>query len=192
MTRIILASGSPRRRELLERYNLNINVIESNINEKINFGETPEQIAMSLALQKALYVSKDYPDDIVIGADTIVVNMGQILGKPMNDEDAYIMLKNLSGRTHYVITGISILSINSNIKIIDYESTLVKFKDLSDGRINNYIKSGEPMDKAGSYDIQGLGAILVENIDGCYSNVVGLPLSKIDYLLSRFFNLNIM
>ena len=189
---IVLASASPRRKELLERLNIHPIIAQKNIVEKINSGELPEVVVMSLAFKKALAISMSYPDDIVIGADTIVVNDGVILGKPNDDDEAYKMLKNLSSKSHKVITGISILSQSKGIKIIDYESTIVKFRELSDRQIKNYILTKEPLDKAGSYGIQGLGAVFVEKIDGCYFNVVGLPLSKLDNLLRKFFDYNII
>lgn len=192
MNRIILASGSPRRKELLERYGLELKVVNSDIIEKFNIGETPEQISMALAFSKAISVSKSFSDDIVIGADTIVVYNNYILGKPKNDEDAFNILSMLSGNVHEVITGIAIIRAGTNQKIIDYERTRVKFNNLTPERIKNYIISEESFDKAGAYGIQGLGAILVEKIDGCYSNVVGLPLSKIDFLLGSYFNFNIL
>lgn len=190
--KIILASGSPRRKEMLERFNLDPVIIKSNIVEKIDIGQEPIQIAMSLAFEKAHQVSNSFRDDIVIGADTIVVSEGVILGKPKDEEDAFKMLKSLSSKTHEVITGICIIDQSNDLKFVDYESTKVKFKPISDRLIRSYLYTGEYKDKAGSYAIQGKGAVLVEKINGCYSNVVGLPLSKLDYLLSRFFNLNIL
>lgn len=190
--KIILASGSPRRKEMLERFNLDPVIIKSNIVEKIDIGQEPIQIAMSLAFEKAHQVSNSFRDDLVIGADTIVVSEGVILGKPKDEEDAFKMLKSLSSKTHEVITGICIIDQSNDLKFVDYESTKVKFKPISDRLIRSYLYTGEYKDKAGSYAIQGKGAVLVEKINGCYSNVVGLPLSKLDYLLSRFFNLNIL
>lgn len=192
MERVILASASPRRKEILERYNLEVIISPSNIIEKLNKDENPEQIAMTLAINKALNVSIKFTDDLVIGADTIVVHQGIILGKPKDNEDAYRMLTRLSGRTHHVITGVAIVKLSSNLKIIDYETTKVKFRNLSSDTILKYIRLGESLDKAGAYGIQGLGAILVEKIDGCYSNVVGLPLAKIDNLLQRYLDFKIL
>lgn len=190
--KIILASGSPRRKEMLERFNLEPVIIKSNIDEKIFIDQEPIQIAMSLAFEKAYEVSNSFMDDLVIGADTIVVNDGLILGKPKDEEDAFNMLRSLSSKTHEVITGISLIDKSRDLKFVDYECTQVKFKYLSDRLIKTYLNTGEYKDKAGSYGIQGKGAVLVEKINGCYSNVVGLPLSKLDYLLSRYFNLNIL
>ena len=192
MERVILASASPRRKEILERYNLEVIISPSSIIEKLNKDENPEQIAMTLALNKALNVSIKFTDDLVIGADTIVVHQGTILGKPKDNEDAYRILTRLSGSTHHVITGVAIVKLSSNLKIIDYETTKVKFRNLSSDTILKYIRSEEPLDKAGAYGIQGLGAILVEKIDGCYFNVVGLPLAKIDNLLQRYLDFKIL
>lgn len=193
MDKIILASSSPRRKELLEKYSLNPTIFEPGIEEIQVVGETPIQIAMSLSFEKAYWVSSHFKnDEIIIGADTIVVSGNEVLGKPKDQEDAFRMLSLLSGKEHNVITGISIIRANSNIKIVDYESTKVKFRKLSKAQINRYISTLEPMDKAGAYGIQGYGEILVEKIEGCYSNVVGLPLGKLDYLLNRFFNIRIL
>lgn len=177
---------------MLERFNLEPVIIKSNIDEKIFKDQEPIQIAMSLAFEKAYEVSNSFMDDLVIGADTIVVNDGLILGKPKDEEDAFNMFRSLSSKTHEVITGISLIDKSRDLKFVDYECTQVKFKYLSDRLIKTYLNTGEYKDKAGSYGIQGKGAVLVEKINGCYSNVVGLPLSKLDYLLSRYFNLNIL
>lgn len=193
MSKIILASSSPRRRELLERYNLNPTIFKPEVEEKEAIGENPIQIAMSLAFEKAYWVSEKFNDDeIIIGADTIVVYDNEILGKPRDTKDAFRTLNLLSGKTHFVITGLSIIKANSSLKIVDYEKTKVKFRKLSEGQINRYIETKEPMDKAGAYGIQGYGEILVKGIEGCYSNVVGLPLGKLDYLLDKFFNMKIL
>lgn len=192
MEKIVLASNSPRRKEMFERFNINPIIMGSDIIEKINIGETKEQIAMSLALSKALSIFSKFEDEIIIGADTIVVYNNLILGKPKDEEDAFKMLSMLSGKTHEVITGFALLKAGTNIKIVDFEKTLVKFKHLDADTIYKYINTMEPMDKAGAYGIQGLGAILVEKIDGCYLNVVGLPLSKIDSLFKKHFDINIL
>lgn len=193
MNKIVLASSSPRRIEILTKFGLNPTVLKAEIEEKISNGEKPEIVVMGLALGKALSVSKDLEKDrIIIAADTIVVLDNKILGKPSDEEEAYNMLHSLSGKEHKVITGLSIIKVQSNIKIVDYETTYVKFRDLSKEKINNYIKTKEPMDKAGAYGIQGLGEILVEEIKGSYSNVVGLPIGKLDFLLSKFFGIKII
>lgn len=193
MNKIILASSSPRRKELLERYNLNPTIFKPEVEEKEGLGENPIQIAMSLAFEKAYWVSDHFNnDEIIIGADTIVVYENEILGKPKDKEDAFRTLSLLSGKTHFVITGVSIIKANSSLKVVDYEKTKVEFRKLSESQINRYIETKEPMDKAGAYGIQGYGEILVKGIEGCYSNVVGLPLGKLDYLLDRFFNMKIL
>lgn len=190
MNKIILASASPRRYDLLKSYDIDIEVITSDIKETIQGDEKPEQLAMALAFEKAYSISLDRLDEIVLGADTIVVLEDKILGKPKDREDAFKILSSLSGKTHRVITGISI--IKGNIKIVDYESTSVTFRNLNEDQILKYIDTEEPMDKAGAYGIQGYGKILVESINGCYSNVVGLPIVKTDYLLTRFFDIQIL
>ncbi|NLV89838.1 MAG: septum formation protein Maf [Tissierellia bacterium] len=193
MEKIILASSSPRRIEFLKKYNLNPIVVKAEIQERTVEGEKPEQIAMSLAFEKAFWVSNQFNNgEIIIGADTIVVYKDEILGKPKDKEDAFRMLKALSGEEHSVITGICIIKANTNIKIVDYEQTLVKFRELTDEKILNYIGTNEPMDKAGAYGIQGFGEILVDKIMGSYSNVVGLPIGKLDYILNKYFNINML
>lgn len=193
MEKIILASSSPRRIEFLQKYNLNPVIVKAEIQEKTMEGERPEQIAMALAFEKASWVSNKFKDgEIIIGADTIVVFEDEILGKPKDEDDAFRMLKTLNGKEHRVITGICIIKANTNIKLIDFESTLVKFRKLTDEKILNYIHTNEPMDKAGAYGIQGFGQILVEKIDGCYSNVVGLPIGKLDNILNKYFNINML
>lgn len=193
MSKIILASSSPRRKELLERYNLDPMIFKPEVEEKELARENPIQIAMSLAFEKAFWVSNHFEnEEIIVGADTIVVYKNEVLGKPKDVEDAFKILNLLSGKTHYVITGVSIIKANSNLKVIDYEKTKVEFRKLSEDQINRYIETMEPMDKAGAYGIQGYGEILVKGIEGCYSNVVGLPLGKLDYLLDKFFNMKIL
>ena len=192
MGNIILASSSPRRKELLSKYNLNIEIFPADIDEFYHKNDSPEQIAMSLALKKALWVEKHFKEGIIISADTIVILGDEILNKPRDEKDAFCMLKALSGKEHKVITGISIIKAKSNLKIVDFETTIVKFRNISDNKIIRYIKTKEPMDKAGAYGIQGYGEVLVERLNGSYSNVVGLPLGKLDFLLNKFFNIKIL
>lgn len=193
MEKIILASSSPRRKELLQKFDLEPIIVKPSIEEKISPDEKLEQIAMALAFQKANQVGSKYSQgEIIIGADTIVAYKDKILGKPKNKLDAKQMLEFLSGKEHEVITGISILKANTNIKIIDYEKTVVKFRKMNQEKIENYIKTEEYIDKAGSYGIQGLGGVLVEGINGCYFNVVGLPLYKLDSLLGKYFDINLL
>lgn len=193
MNRIVLASSSKRRIELLEQYDLEIEVFSTNIDEIQRKFESAAQVAMSLSFQKALYASKFFENgEVILGADTLVSLGDKILGKPESEEDAFNMLSLLSGKEHRVITGISIIKSNSTKKIIDYESTRVKFRTLDKRQILKYIDTSEPMDKAGGYGIQGYGKILVEKIYGSYTNVVGLPLIRVDKLLSRFFDIKIL
>lgn len=193
MDTIVLASSSPRRRDLLLKYKLRPIIEEPQIEEKIYLDEAPEQVAMALSFEKVVQVANKFNnEEIIIGADTIVACDGLILGKPKNEYEGKEMIKFLSNREHQVITGISIMRSNCNIKIIDYESTIVKFRKLSDKKIQKYIESNEYIDKAGGYGIQGLGSILVEYINGCYFNVVGLPIYKLDTLLERYFNINLL
>ena len=181
---IILASSSPRRKEILQMFNLEFNVHPSNIDENINI-KNPYEFVQSLSYNKAKDVSDKNPDSLVIGCDTIVHINDKILGKPVNEEDAFSMLKLLSGKCHEVATGISLVCKNKNINLTSHEITKVYFNNLSDEEILSYIKTGEPLDKAGSYGIQGLASVFVEKIDGCYFNVVGLPTSKLYNLLGR-------
>jgi septum formation protein len=193
MNTIVLASSSPRRKELLRKYNIKPIIIKSSIQEKVFTNETSEQIAMALAFEKSYQVSTQFNQgEIIIGADTVVACDDKILGKPKDEEDAKNILRFLSDREHEVITGISIIKSNSNVKIIDYEKTIVKFRKLDDKKIENYIKTNEYIDKAGAYGIQGIGGILVEKIYGCYFNVVGLPLYKLDILLEKYFNVQLL
>lgn len=193
MNNIVLASGSPRRKELLEKFNIAPIVVKSAIHEKISIYETPEQIAMALAFEKANQVAGKFSKgEIIIGADTLVTYEGKILGKPNNEKDAINMLKLLSDKEHQVITGLSILRANTNIKVIDYEKTYVKFRKLDELIIKSYIDTKEYVDKAGAYGIQGIGGILIKWINGCYFNVVGLPLYKLDILLDKHFDISLL
>lgn len=185
MNDFILASSSPRRIEILKTLNLSFDVIPSNYEEIIT-KKSPNELVCEFARAKAMDVAIRAPKDkLVIAADTIVFKDDEILGKPKSKNDAFRMLKKLSGSSHSVLTGICILDTNSNTMLEDYEETIVYFKDLSDDEINTYIDSKEPLDKAGAYGIQGLGSIFVKKIDGCYFNVVGLPVFKLNILLGK-------
>lgn len=192
MKKIILASASPRRRELLAQLGIVPIVYASSVTERILPGEIPEVAAMSLAFQKAVDAEGRYKEGLIIAADTIVVLKGRIMGKPSNRAEAFDMLKNLSGKTHEVITGFAIIDPESGTKVVDYEKTLVRFRVLDEDRINAYIESGECEDKAGSYGIQGKGALLVDKIEGCYFNIVGLPLSKVGSYFDSIFGINLL
>ncbi|MBE0069593.1 Maf family protein [Thermoanaerobacterium thermosaccharolyticum] len=190
--KIVLASNSPRRREILSNIGLDFDVIPSNIAEETK-EEEPENIVMDLSRKKALCVAEKLDDDsIVIGADTVVVIDGEILGKPTDKGEAFSMLRKLSGRWHKVYTGVSVVSLRNRKLINDYESTDVYIKNLSDDMILNYIEKGECLDKAGSYAIQGYGSLIVERINGDYFNVVGLPISKLYDIFLNEFNINLL
>lgn len=188
---IILASASPRRKEILENTNVKFDVVKSEIDEVILDQELPSQVVMRLAFEKCMDIAHRYEDDLVIGADTVVVLDDIILGKPKDKDDATSMIKKLSGKTHQVITGISLINLNANKKIIDYVVSNVKFKDLSEEDIKDYIQTNESLDKAGAYGIQGYGALLVEEIQGDYFNIVGLPISRLSDLLKENFSINL-
>ena len=184
--KIILASNSPRRKELLKKVNLNFDVVVSNIEEDENYNLTPQEYAKHLSFLKANSVYKK-TKGLVIGADTIVCIDNEILGKPKNLEDAKKTLKKLSNKTHSVITGFTIIC--EDKIICDYEETKVVFNNLSDILIDDYVKTGLPLDKAGSYGIQD-GYNLVKEIVGDYDNVVGLPTNKIlKYISELIWNL---
>lgn len=184
MRKIILASGSPRRRELLKDIGINFEIYKPDVDEKKLNHEKPEDLCLRLSRMKAKAGAKKFPDSIIIAADTIVVIDNKILGKPHDCEDAFNMLKTLQGREHEVITGVSVAL---NEKIISHaEHTLVKFIALNDDEIREYISTGESDDKAGAYAIQGKGATLIEGINGDYFNVVGLPLCALSKMLKDF------
>lgn len=174
---LILASASPRRRELLQTAGLPFNVHVSKAQEHIEPGTAPTDAVMQLAKQKAIAVAAECPDDLVLGADTIVVCDGIILGKPTDRADAARMLRLLSGRTHCVYTGVCFVQ-NGQAQTF-FEKTQVTFYPLTDDEIQSYIDTGEPMDKAGAYGIQGRGCTLVQSICGDYFNVVGLPVAAV-------------
>jgi len=175
---IILASGSPRRKQLLEQIDLEFEVVPSQIYEDFSLNLSPTDFVEYYAQEKAKDVANSYPDKWVIGADTIVVFESHILGKPKNEKDSFQMLKQLSGKTHQVITGVSIQNIKQDISDSFHERTNVTFNTLSDNIINYYIETYEPFDKAGSYGIQDWFSVCVNRIDGCFYNVMGFPLSS--------------
>lgn len=177
---IYLASKSPRRAKLLKLLNLEFKTFSVDLNEYPINGESPIAMVKRLASHKMDAALQKVKEGIVITADTIVVLDKKIIGKPVNQKDAFRILKMLSGRTHNVYTGFGLVNTKKKIKIIDYERTAVTFRELSDIEIKDYIKTGSPMDKAGAYGIQDdFGAVFVKKISGCYYNVVGLPLSKL-------------
>jgi len=177
MTKIILASASPRRKEILNLLKISFEVCKSDVEEIMDEAMHPAELVMKLAEQKATDVYNKNTNSVVIGADTIVTFDGQKLGKPTSKDEAFKMLSLLSGNTHEVYTGVSIQNggtiTNFNV------CTKVTFYQLTDEEIHAYIQTGEPMDKAGSYGIQGFGAIFVKEIEGDYYSVVGLPISQL-------------
>ena len=186
MQQIILASASPRRAFLLKQIGLDFQVIPSCVEEIADSHLEPQELVLKLAKRKAQAVSREYPQAIVLGADTIVCCEGRVLGKPRNKEEAAEMLSFLSGRVHEVVSGVVLQRLLPESVRGEAVTTRVKFRNLTDEEIMGYIASGEPFDKAGAYGIQGLGALLVEKIDGCYFNVVGLPLSRLPDLFREF------
>jgi septum formation protein len=183
---LILASNSPRRKELLRQVGLDFRVDPADVDESILAGETPEGYAVRVALEKARVASARAGTGIVIAADTIVVLDGEILGKPADPADAERMLKLLSGNVHRVITGLVVMDAATGKARTDTSITRVWFRSLALQEIISYVATGEPLDKAGAYGIQERGALLVDKIDGCYFNVVGLPLSLLGELLHSF------
>lgn len=184
-TRIVLASQSPRRIELLKRVIPEFEVEVSNIEEDNNGILVPWKLVEDLSRQKAEKVAQQIADGIIIGADSVVVLDDKMLGKPKNRHDSFNMLKLLSGRVHQVYTGFTIIKTPQHIVISDHEVTQVKFRKLETREIKKYIESDQPLDKAGSYGIQDDGAVFVESINGCYYNVMGLPITKIFLVLKK-------
>ena len=176
MKHIILASGSPRRKEILTLADLDFDVMPSNA-EEITTKTAPHEVVMGLAAIKArdIYEKSD-KQSMIVGADTVVAYQEQILGKPADEEDAKRMLSMLSGQTHEVYTGVCVIE-DGEAKTF-YEETKVTFYEISDEQIDHYIKTGEPMDKAGSYGIQGKAAVFIKGIEGDYYNVVGFPIAR--------------
>ena len=184
METLILASGSPRRRELLERLQVKFRVQEAGIVESFVEGATPDRVVMELSWRKADAVAKTISDRaVVLGADTVVAVDDKILGKPSNRDEALSMLKALRGRIHHVYTGITLCFPVNTTYIQAYERTEVSMARVPDELLEWYVATGEPMDKAGAYGIQGKGALLVDRIQGDYWNVVGLPLYKLEQTL---------
>lgn len=184
MADFILASASPRRKEILSNAGFSFDIIPSDADESINESLSPEETVKELARRKAQYILERYPDKVVFGCDTVVAVDAVILGKPENDEDAFRMLKMLSGRSHRVSTGVCVIS--SEKEICFSNTTQVIFYELSDETIKSYIATGECGDKAGAYGIQGYGSVLVKEIRGDYFSVMGLPASEASRALGEF------
>jgi septum formation protein len=173
---IILASGSPRRKELLAGLGLRFSVIPSNVSEEVTEQYSPAGLVEELAFRKAEAVAKEAKEGLVIGSDTIVVLNEEILGKPKDEEDAFAMLSKLQGQTHVVYSGLAIIDVDKKMDKLGHQATQVTMRAVSEAEIRQYIATKEPMDKAGAYAIQGFGSIFVEQIVGDYFSVVGLPL----------------
>ncbi|MCR5053848.1 MAG: Maf family protein [Lachnospiraceae bacterium] len=185
MKDIILASTSPRRKELLSLAGFPFTVDGADIDENLPIKD-PVKFVEELSYEKAMAVAKKYPDSIVIGADTIVVIDDEILGKPKDEEDALKILKKLSGRTHQVYTGVTVLDMKGGKadRTTFHERTDVSMYENPESMLKEYISTGEPMDKAGAYGIQGRGALLIKGIEGDYYNVMGFPVAKIYRVIS--------
>lgn len=183
--RIILASASPGRSELLRRTGIAFEAVPSDCDEETE-AATPEEHVRELALRKARAVSQRHPDALVIAADSVAELDGDILGKPDTADGARLMLGRLSGRSHRLLTGLAIVDGPTGKTYDGIESTLVHMRELSGAEIDAYVRSGEPLDKSGSYELQGLGATIIDRIEGDFSNVVGLPMAHLSRALARF------
>ena len=178
MEKNILASNSPRRKYLLDQIGFKFSVVPSNFKEYLNNHVPPEALAESLARGKAMKVAKMYNNKIIIGADTVVYLNDQFYGKPKNNHESYKMLRSLSGKSHEVITGVSLILRSKNIDYSFNQKTNVTIASMTNEEILSYIRHYNPLDKAGSYGIQDGFSAFIENINGCYFNVMGFPLSK--------------
>ena len=186
MRKLVLASASPRRRELLSKIGLDFEVIPSSYDEKLDNDIFSYEKIKKIALCKAQdIVNKVCKDTIIISADTVVVLDGKILGKPHSKQEAFDMIASLSGKTHEVITAIAMIEVKTNKTICRAKSTKVKFRDIDSVEIEHYISTDEPYDKAGAYAAQGLAAIFVEKIDGCFNNVVGISTFEVAQMLKE-------
>ncbi|MCI8423603.1 MAG: septum formation inhibitor Maf [Lawsonibacter sp.] len=184
-TYFVLASQSPRRRELLERMGITeFEVLPARGEEVIDPALPPAELVEALSRQKCMEVAALRPEALVIAADTVVAIDGEILGKPHSEKEAFSMLTRLSGRTHQVYTGVTVWE--DDCQITEHEVTQVRFRPLSGQEIYRYIATGEPMDKAGAYGIQGYGSLLVEGISGDYYNVMGLPVCRLARILKQY------
>jgi septum formation protein len=185
---IILASQSPRRYQLLTMVGFDFKVRPSNVPEVYVDGLEPLEYAKKNAEAKGRAVAEQFPESLVISADTIVVYKEHILEKPTDEQHAAQILKQLAGHTHTVITAFGIHLLRANKILIDHEISQVTFRNLSPEEIRAYIDTGEPMDKAGGYGAQGMGSLLIKKVDGCFYNVVGLPLARFFYRLDKFLS----
>ncbi len=183
--RLILASSSPRRAQILQKAKVEFEIrIPLNVNEE-NSSSDPVEHVLSLSRAKAQSVSYQVTEGIILGADTVVVLNSEILGKPEDKREAFLILQKLSGKTHTVYTGVTLVNKSNGRIVSDYDSTQVTFNRLDDEKIKSYIDTGEPMDKAGAYGIQGMGNFLVKGIRGSLDNVIGLPTEKLKEMLKK-------
>jgi len=183
--KIILASTSPGRHFLAEKMGLDFDIVPSNYEEDMKMKMKPGRLVKTLALGKAEDVAKRFKKGIVIGVDTIVVFKGKKLGKPKSEQESYESLVSFSGKSQRIYSGMALIDCETGKKIVSYDYTKVKFRKMDDIEIRKYIATGEPMSKAGSYAIQGLGSIFIESIKGCYPNAMGLPVHRLNKNLKK-------
>lgn len=186
MKKLILASSSPRRAELMKQIGLNFEIKVSSVDEALLPGLSPPELVERLAESKAAAVARELNDGIVIGADTVVVWREQVMGKPLSEAEAFDMLSKLQGGVHEVFTGVALIDARSGKVLVSHEKTRVFFRAVEEEEISRYVASGEPFDKAGAYGVQGLAAIFIRRLEGCYTNVVGLPLARLSVMLKDF------
>ncbi|MBI2613340.1 MAG: septum formation inhibitor Maf [Candidatus Levybacteria bacterium] len=179
MKKIILASESPRRKEILKKAGLKFKIVKSNFEEYVNSDLKPANLVKKLSLEKATAVYENHEDSIIIAADTVVVCRGKILGKPKNNQDAKDMLEFLSNKSHLIITGFAIISSDLKKPITKSEQTKVYMRKITKKEIESYVKTGEPKDKAGAYAIQGIAKKFIKIVEGDFSNAVGLPIQSV-------------
>jgi septum formation protein len=191
MQKIVLASGSPRRKELLEKIGLNFLVDPSNYEEVLDQTIGPLELVKRLSFGKASDVAKRHPDSLIIGADSVVAVDNITLGKPHSKEKAIEMLSKLSGKTHSAISGFTIIDTKTGKTVSEAVETKIFFRKLNPDEIEKYVATGEPLDKAGAYAIQGKGALLVDKIEGDFYNIVGLPLGRVVKVLNNSFGVSI-
>jgi septum formation protein len=183
--KIVLASASPRRAELLRQVGLEFEVMVSEVEETLTPGLEPAAQVELFALRKANAVAATLDRGIVIGADTVVVQGGRVLGKPVDAQEAVEMLQLLQGKGHEVYTGVALVDARSSVKLVEHVMTRVFFNAMSEETIRRYVATGEPLDKAGAYAVQGRAALFINRLEGCYYNVVGLPLARLATMLKK-------
>jgi septum formation protein len=189
--KIVLASRSEWRKKLLEQIGLEFEVRESEYEEDMNDNSDPHKLVQFLALKKAEDVARHYDDAIIISGDTFVIFNNKFIGKPKDKDDAKNILKGFSGKEHEIVSGFAIIDTKNKTIVSDLGSAIVRFKDLSDEEINNYVETGEPLTKAGAYALMGMGAVLIEGIKGDFYSVIGLPLNKI-YIELKKIGVNVL